>query len=550
MRRLVLAPCALLLLALWHTQPNAAAPHVSDFAPLEEEYFRLGWNRDAHARLDELADRRRFRDRLEACKDGDLTPAEALDRNLLAWRLDSAEASAKAYDALHTDPWIYLPREESLKRILEPGAAGTPAPAAPRRAKAAAEALEELALQFERGTSALTSVNGDEVAELVKACEKCARELEPPAPQGDPAAARGAETLRAGRERALSALRRLEARVREGLPRCGRRPNGVSAREDAAYRLRWDYGVEATPEELLDQGYKLYDETQRELARLAETIAPGRTWRALIDTMKEEHPAPEDLLAAADREMHRALAFVRERDLVSVPDYALNISTRWGDPKSDTPFGHYQPPDAADPRLQGSYVVIPLGSHLAAEERAQWLRGNNIYWIRVVSLHEAIPGHHLQFAIALHNGSRVQKLFYNTSFVEGWGLYCEEMMFRNGYNADAKTRLSQLKMRLWRAARVVIDVGSQLGLLSKEEALGLLANGVGIEPALSRYEVGRYLGNPLYYSGYVVGEREIERLRRAWMGRPGPAGSEKEFHDRLLRCGPVPFATIRRDLAR
>ena len=144
-------------------------------------------------------------------------------------------------------------------------------------------------------------------------------------------------------------------------------------------------------------------------------------------------------------------------------------------------------------------------------------------------------------------------------------------MFRNGYNADPKTRLSQLKMRLWRAARVIIDLGSQLGAINKDEGIDLLVKGVGMEPSSSRYEVGRYLAAPGYYSGYVAGYREIERLREEFVaangeaagdsrvedrgdaadapaGRPsGRAAREllKTFHDRLLRCGPIPFDLIR-----
>lgn len=317
-----------------------------------------------------------------------------------------------------------------------------------------------------------------------------------------------------------------------------------------AMRLQYDFGVDYGPDELLSKAFAFWDAALGELKGTCREIDPDLPWREVMDRLKDDHPAADALLPTAQRQLERAIRFVERHRLVTIPDSAKKVEAKWGDPKAKTPFGHYLPPDqqagSVSEQGQGWYVVIPVDGDLTDEEKEARLRANNIHWTRCVALHEAIPGHHLQFAIANARASRVRKIFYNSAFVEGWGLYCEGMMARAGYFGDPRDRASQQKMRLWRAARVIIDVGTHLGRMTQEEGVELLVDGVGMERACARDEVQRYVDAPLYYSGYMAGCLELEALRRECEKRDGASFDLCAFHDAVLACGPLPFRFVRR----
>ncbi len=324
-------------------------------------------------------------------------------------------------------------------------------------------------------------------------------------------------------------------------PKASRPP--PEPRERYEVRLKYEFGVEYGPDELLDRAFAFWDAAEADLARTCRRIDPALPWPDVMERLKDDHPAPDGLLEVAEEQTKRAIRFVERKRLVTIPESARKIGVRWGDPEAKTPYGHYIPPDEHG---QGWYVVIPIDKGLPEAERQERLRSNNIHWTRCVALHEAIPGHHLQFAVAGERESRVERMFYNSAFVEGWGLYCEGMMAANGYFDDPRDRASQLKMRLWRAARVIIDLGTHLGGMTKDEAVELLVDGVGMERTCARDEVDRYVDAPLYYSGYMAGCLEIEALRAEVERREGDDFDLCAFHDRLLEHGALPFRFVRR----
>lgn len=310
-----------------------------------------------------------------------------------------------------------------------------------------------------------------------------------------------------------------------------------------ALRLRYDFGVDYGPDELLLKAFAFWDAALAGLQRTCREIDPDLPWREVMERLKDDHPAADALLPTAQKQLERAIRFVERERLVTIPDYARKIEAKWGDSRAKTPFGHYLPPDDEG---QGWYVVIPVDGEAKDEEKEARLRANNVHWTRCVALHEAIPGHHLQFAVANARPSRVEKMFYNSAFVEGWGLYCEGMMARAGYFGDPRDLASQRKMRLWRAARVIIDVGTHLGKMTQAEGVELLVDGIGMERACAADEVQRYVDAPLYYSGYMAGCLEMEALRRECEARDGARFDLRAFHDAVLACGPIPFRFVRR----
>jgi uncharacterized protein (DUF885 family) len=209
------------------------------------------------------------------------------------------------------------------------------------------------------------------------------------------------------------------------------------------------------------------------------------------------------------------------------------------------PYAGYLPAAPLDIDQHGFFWVTPIDKMSPPESQEQQKRGHNKYQALVVSLHEAYPGHHLQLQRANQISSNVRKLFGTSVFIEGWALYCEEMMYETGYYPDAQTRLIQLAMQLWRACRVVIDVGLHDGTMSFDDAVGLLVDTAKLERINAEAEVKRYTQSPTQPMSYIVGKMEILRLRDDYRKQQGAAYSLKEFHDHLLSYGSIPIGLVR-----
>jgi uncharacterized protein (DUF885 family) len=173
------------------------------------------------------------------------------------------------------------------------------------------------------------------------------------------------------------------------------------------------------------------------------------------------------------------------------------------------------------------------------------MQGHVVPGIPITAVHEGYPGHHLQISLANRAATKVRRQIWTPVMVEGWALYCEELMGERGFYLDPRTRLLQLKDYLWRSCRVVIDVGLHTGTLSDQEAARLLVDTAKLDPAGAAGEVKRYTKTPTQPLSYAVGKREILKLREDLRKVEGTAFSLRGFHDRLLQFGSIPIAHIR-----
>lgn len=165
-----------------------------------------------------------------------------------------------------------------------------------------------------------------------------------------------------------------------------------------------------------------------------------------------------------------------------------------------------------------------------------------------ICLHEVFPGHHLQLWHAKLRGTPIRKQFPSPLFVEGWALYCEELMAEAGYYDTPALALWRLKNALWRAVRLVVDVGLHLGRLTLDQAAQVLVERARLEPNTARGEALRYTTSPTQPSSYVLGRDRIVAIRRAEQARLGGTFSLRDFHDRLLGYGSVSPSFLPDDL--
>jgi len=166
-------------------------------------------------------------------------------------------------------------------------------------------------------------------------------------------------------------------------------------------------------------------------------------------------------------------------------------------------------------------------------------------------VHEAYPGHHWHFAWLAGNpdnpGRRaLRAVFGSTYFVEGWGLYTEDLLREQGFFATPEQELCQRDFRLFRAARIIVDTSLHLGEMTIEEAVDFMSTKASLSRDTAQAEVLRYCAWPTQASSYLTGALELERMRQRWFNEA--RGSLRDFHDRAAGSGRLPISLVERAL--
>ena len=284
------------------------------------------------------------------------------------------------------------------------------------------------------------------------------------------------------------------------------------------------------------------------LEREAKKIDATKSWRELIQVAKRRHPEAAKLRSAYAAEVERARRFVEEKRLAPIPAGRLEIVDTPPFERLTTPYAAYLQPAPFDEDSTGTFFVTPIDPRRKKEEQEEQLQGHNYVSLSLCAIHEAWPGHHLQLVHAIHAGSRLRRISDSPVFAEGWALYCEEMMYEQGYFLDPLTRLHQLKDLLWRACRVVIDVGLQTERMSFEQAVAYLIEQAMVERVNAETEVRRYVQTPTQPMSYLVGKQLLIEIREEVRSRLGARFDLHDFHQVLLQCGTVPPSLARLEL--
>lgn len=300
---------------------------------------------------------------------------------------------------------------------------------------------------------------------------------------------------------------------------------------------------------ILAKGKKAFAETEAMLADLARRMKPGASWVEVYESLKDDHPPADRIKDEYQAQMDAARAYLTAHDIVSLPpgERVVTIDTPPAMRRS-SPFGTFSSVGPFDTTLLGRLVLTPIEPTLSPEQRKERLRSHHRAWIPIIAVHEAYPGHHVQALKANENPRVLRRVVRESIFGEGWGLYCEELMYEQGFLKGDDVRLTQLRNRLWRAARVIIDVGLHTGTMTFDEGVSLLVDKVRFERYAAELEVGMYTRRPTMVLGYLIGMMEIADMRAAYERKYGRPATPKEFFDRLLRIGSLPPSLVRAEL--
>ncbi len=320
-------------------------------------------------------------------------------------------------------------------------------------------------------------------------------------------------------------------------------------KEEYGRILKERWFMDVGPEEILARGQRAFADTERLAEQVANRIRPGRPWVEVYEEIKNDHPPADRLKEEYQAQMDAAQAFLKRHEIVTLPpgERVITIDTPPARRRS-SPFGTFSPVSPFDKELLGRLVLTPIEDHLTPEQRRERLRSHHRAWIPIIAVHEAYPGHHVQALKARENPRVLRRVIRESIFSEGWGLFTEEMMYEQGFLKGDDVRLTQLRNRLWRAARVIIDVGLHTGSMTFEQGVRFLVEKVRFEPYAAELEVGMYTRRPTYVLGYLIGMLEIQDMRAAYDKKFGKPARPHVFYDRLLRIGALPPSLVKAEL--
>lgn len=332
--------------------------------------------------------------------------------------------------------------------------------------------------------------------------------------------------------------------VKELLP-AARDTIAVTAMPDGAAcyeaRVRASTGTAKTPDELHQLGL---DEVARIRAEMTAIIRSGRGGtdvRWFLDELKkrpEQYLKSEEQLLDYNRALVKRATDALPRAFTRLPKTPIELKPIEAFRAKESPAGYYYnaPKDGSRP------AYYYLNTHDPASRP--------LYNMAALAFHEAVPGHHLQIALANENEAlpEFQRQLGQTAFVEGWALYSEGLAGELGLYLTREEKLGALGYESWRAVRLVVDTGMHAKGWSRDKALRYFLENTTHSEGEAIAEIDRYITWPGQALAYKVGQLEIRAMRADAEKALGPKFDLRAFHDRLLSHGAVPMTTARRDI--
>ncbi|HTJ26703.1 MAG TPA: DUF885 domain-containing protein [Candidatus Limnocylindria bacterium] len=327
-------------------------------------------------------------------------------------------------------------------------------------------------------------------------------------------------------------------------------PSGTFAIGAASFarRLALQEG-RAIPLDLYERvGQRALDQTKAAFVATAHEIDPSKTPAQVYAELGSHHPAADQLLPTAQRELGELRAFVERKHLVTLPaEFDVQVRET---PTFDreTSFASTNTPGAFEHvATQAYYYVTPPDPAWTPEQREQHLSFFNDYLFPIVSAHEVMPGHYVNFVLhKFQKLSLVRALSGNPSYSEGWAHYCEQMMVDEGWgNGDPRVRLAQLQAALQREARYLVGLREHTQGMSVADGTRFFQENAFLPEIAARREALRGTQDPLY-GYYTLGKLEILKLREDYRRKLGPAYTLQRFHDAFLAHGNPPIAVVRK----
>ncbi len=316
------------------------------------------------------------------------------------------------------------------------------------------------------------------------------------------------------------------------------RPEGKAFYE---FLARYYTTTDLTPDAIHDIGLKEVARIRGEMAKVQQEVGFAGTLEDFFAHLRSDpkyfYATPEALL-----EGYQALSKRIDPELVKVfrtlPRMPYGVRPIPATSAPDTTTAYYQP-GAADGSRAGYYYV----NLYKPETRPKWE-------MMPLSLHEAVPGHHFQFALGLEMPEQpmFRRVAYFVAYGEGWGLYAESLGYEMGLYEDPYDRMGQLAYDMWRAVRLVVDTGMHYKGWSRQRAIDYFKSNAPKTEQDIVNEIDRYIGTPGQALAYKIGQMKILELRERARAALGDKFDLRDFNDAVLETGSVPLAALERHI--
>jgi uncharacterized protein (DUF885 family) len=320
--------------------------------------------------------------------------------------------------------------------------------------------------------------------------------------------------------------------------------------------------VTLSPEELLKVGENELRRKQKDFADAARVIDPRKPAIEVYQAIQMDHPTEQSLIPDTIRDLDAIRQFVLDHHIIAIPSSVPARVAETPRYLRATSFASMDTPGPFEAKAtEAYYYVTPPEPEWAAKQKEEWLSAFNYYTTDIVSIHEAYPGHYVQFlCLKASPADRLEKIFNSYAFVEGWAHYAEQMMIDEGFGAGneatatsaekikaAKYRLAQTDEALLRVCRFCVSIKMHCLGMTVDEAAKFFRENCYYEEKPARQEALRGTFDPEYLY-YTLGKLEIFKLREDYKRQEGPDFSLEKFHNELLRHGAPPLPLLRQVL--
>ena len=266
---------------------------------------------------------------------------------------------------------------------------------------------------------------------------------------------------------------------------------------------------------------------------------------AVLDKLAEQHPNDATVVDFAKTVVTETTSFVKQHELVTVPNVSLDVIPM-PEFKRGVAIAYCDAPGPLEKNGKTFFAVAPTPKDWSKERKESFFREYNNYMIHDLTVHEAMPGHYLQLAHAneFRAPTLVRAIFRSGPFIEGWAVYCEQMMAEQGYGGP-EVKMQQLKMRLRAICNAILDQSIHAGNMTEKEAMDLMTKeGYQQEgEAVAKWKRARLTSAQL--STYFVGATEHLDLRAAEQEKLGGDFNLKKYNDQVISYGSPPVKYVR-----
>jgi uncharacterized protein (DUF885 family) len=326
-----------------------------------------------------------------------------------------------------------------------------------------------------------------------------------------------------------------------------------------AKMLREGELITHSPETLLDLGLRELRREQRIFAEAAKIIDPARKPIEVFKEIQKDHPTEENLIPDTRKNLEAIRQFLVDRKIITIPSEVRAQVEETPQFDRATSFASMDTPGPFETKAtEAYYYVTPVEKEWPALQKEEWLTAFNYYTTDVVSIHEAYPGHYVQFlCLNASSATPLEKILDSYAFVEGWAHYVEQMMLDEGFGPKmpsrikqsdlvkaAKYRLAQSDEALLRLCRLCVAIRMHCEGMSVEEGTKFFQENCYYEEKPARQEAIRGTFDPEYLY-YTLGKLQILKLRQDYQKQEGASYSLQKFHDEMLRHGMPPIRLLR-----